>query len=78
MNLIDHISSVPRNDGWSFGRRLGSSKGFEGGKGRFGVAYDPAFCFYYRDNLEVLKACGGEVIRFFPMRDFTLPNVDLV
>src|SRR3989449_4948404 len=30
---------------------------------RVGVAYDPAFCFYYPENLELLEGEGASVIR---------------
>ncbi len=45
---------------------------------RVGVAYDPAFCFYYPDNLNVLEQAGGQLIRFSPMHDSQLPSVDIL
>ncbi|MFH0968746.1 MAG: cobyrinate a,c-diamide synthase [Methanobacteriota archaeon] len=44
---------------------------------RIAIAHDPAFCFYYQDNLDTLRESGAELAFFSPMTD-TLPPADLL
>lgn len=41
---------------------------------RLALARDPAFCFYYEDNLDRLRAAGAEIVPFSPLDDAELPD----
>ena len=48
---------------------------FEGKeKVRIGLAKDEAFCFFYEDNLQLLKQLGAELVEFSPLHDSGLPD----
>lgn len=57
------------------GGPISSSPFFKGGSRgifenvRIGIARDNAFCFYYEDNLDILRGFGADLVFFSPMSD---------
>jgi len=41
---------------------------------RLAIARDEAFCFYYKENLEILEQLGAELCYFSPVNDVQLPE----
>lgn len=41
---------------------------------RIAIARDAAFCFYYEDNLDLLREAGAEILFFSPQADPNLPT----
>jgi len=66
LEMATHLSA-PDPAGPASGRRSEDTV-------RIGVARDPAFCFYYPDNLEILADHGAEIIFFSPLTDSRLPE----
>ncbi|MFQ6073408.1 MAG: cobyrinic acid a,c-diamide synthase, partial [Methanosarcinales archaeon] len=45
-------------------------------KVKIGVAYDEAFCFYYKDNLDALKKLGADLVFFRVVNNNKMPDID--
>lgn len=43
-------------------------------KTKIAIAYDKAFCFYYEDNLDLLRNSGAEIVPFSPLSDTKIPD----
>jgi len=58
------VLEIPRSE-----RKQHKGKSFN-----LAVAYDKAFCFYYEDNLDLLRDSGANIIKFSPLIDSGIPD----
>lgn len=75
---IDGIISMARGAGSIEGtlRLPEDAENSRNGKVRIAVSKDEAFCFIYRDNMELLADLGAEIVWFSPLHDAQLPPAD--
>ncbi|HDH05841.1 MAG TPA: cobyrinate a,c-diamide synthase [Nitrospirae bacterium] len=45
-----------------------------GSKVKIAIACDKAFCFYYEDNLDLLRQAGAEIVKFSPLSESKIPG----
>ena len=67
-SLLDTIDSVIFPD-----KKLQAHKAYKPVV-KIGVAKDNAFCFYYKDNIELLEYYGAEIAFFSPVNDQDIPE----
>ncbi|MGL5506978.1 MAG: cobyrinate a,c-diamide synthase [Paraclostridium sp.] len=73
---IDRILEIADSEVIYTSFNLSQLPRFEGKK--IAIAYDKAFNFYYKENIELLELMGLEIVKFSPLNDSKLPDVDCV
>lgn len=73
---IDRLIEISESDEIQSSFNLNNLPKFNNKK--IAVAYDKAFNFYYKENLEVLEHMGIEIIKFSPLKDKYVPMADCI
>jgi cobyrinic acid a,c-diamide synthase len=72
LDLEQLLSATTCNQRFETAHAHGAEPKYEGV--RVGIARDPAFSFYYEDNLDLLRENGAEIVEFSPLTDSVLPE----
>jgi cobyrinic acid a,c-diamide synthase len=73
---LDAILSLAQKSGALATGPVAAPPGESASRCTIGVAFDEAFHFYYEDNLARLENAGARLVRFSPIHDTELPQVD--
>lgn len=73
---VDRIIEIAESDLLNSNFDLSSLPKFENKK--VAIAYDKAFNFYYKENLELLEQMGIQIVRFSPLNDENVPQADCI
>lgn len=73
-DIAGEAGGLTEISGLDEGGAFGISKGARDRIKSLGVAMDEAFCFYYRENLRILRALGIKLIPFSPVHDIAVPE----
>jgi len=71
---LDGVLALARAAPEAPGPAWSAQAGEGGGPARIAIARGPAFSFHYQENLELLRAAGGELVDVDPLRDEALPE----
>lgn len=74
LDRLRNLAGAGASDKRVAGFDRGDEVELKSNKIRIGIARDRAFCFYYEDNLDLLRRAGAEIVEFSPLADRQLPD----